>query len=96
MHLKVCVVTHAIPITPGITVLAVVVLTVQKPVFVVNRFIQTYPGSTVSAVNMFYLLLFHYAVSIRFRSFFTFFTFFRLVHGQPVDGIDVIFKILRT
>jgi hypothetical protein len=40
MHIKVYVMTHAIPHAPRITVSAMVVLTVDKPVLVINCFLQ--------------------------------------------------------
>ena len=59
MYLKIRVVTQAIPITPGITFSAVIVLAIQKPVFVVNCFVQTYALPTVGTVNIFNFLFFH-------------------------------------
>ena len=59
MYLKIRVVTQAIPITTGITFLAVVVLSIQKPVFVVDCLVQTYPRPTVGTVNIFNFLFFH-------------------------------------
>jgi late competence protein required for DNA uptake (superfamily II DNA/RNA helicase) len=67
MHLKICVVTQAIPITPGITFLAVVVLSIQKPVFVVDCLVQTYPRPTVGTVNIFNFLFFHDGVSTKMK-----------------------------
>jgi len=67
MHLEVCVVTQAIPITLGITVLAVIVFTVQEPVFIVNCLVPKYPCPTVGTVNIFNFLFFHDAVSMRMK-----------------------------
>jgi hypothetical protein len=53
-------VTHTIPNPLGITLTAVVVLAVNKVVFVVNGFIFTHPSPTVRAIDIFNILFFHY------------------------------------
>ena len=51
--------THAIPNPFGITFPAVVVLTVNKVVFVVNGFIFTHPDPAVRTVNILNIFFFH-------------------------------------
>ena len=58
VDIHICIVTHAIPNTFGITVFTMIVLSVKKSVFVVNGFIFTHPHPTVCTVyilNIFFL-----------------------------------------
>ena len=59
VHVHIHMVTHAIPNTFGIAVPAVVVLTVNQCVLVVDRFLQAYPDATVRTVDMSRLLFLH-------------------------------------
>jgi hypothetical protein len=51
--------TYTIPYTLGITFPAVIVLTVNKVVLVVNGFIFTHPDPTVRTVNILNGFFFH-------------------------------------
>jgi hypothetical protein len=51
--------THAIPNTLRITVPAMVMLTVNKGVLVVNGFVFTYPLTTMRTVNILDVFFFH-------------------------------------
>jgi hypothetical protein len=51
--------THAIPNPFGITFPAMVVLTVNKVVFVVNGFLFTHPHPAVRTVNILNIFFFH-------------------------------------
>jgi len=50
---------HAIPDPLGITLPAVVVLTVNEVVFVVNGLFSSHPGSTVCTIYIFQIIFFH-------------------------------------
>jgi len=58
--------THTIPNPFGITFPAVVVLTVNKVMFVVNGLIFTHPGSTVGTVNILNFFFFHHSMCKNF------------------------------
>jgi len=59
MDVHVHMMTHAIPNALGITVPAMVVLTVNKVVLVVNSFLFTHPSPTVCTVNILDVFFFH-------------------------------------
>jgi hypothetical protein len=57
--------TDAIPNPIGITFSTMVVLAIEKATLVGHSFLYSYPHSTVGTVNIFNLLFFHFAVSMR-------------------------------
>ena len=89
MNLHVRVVTYTIPDAFGIALTAMVVLTVEQPVFVTNSLLQRQPDITVCTCNILNSFFFHTNTG-HIQHFNSFFALLGFVHRQPIHRVNVI------